>query len=114
MKTISILCLQHGEIRIDCIVEYNLPHKFDLTWFPFDSQEYFLPTTLGKGPFFNYVKVKEWVGNLTLFSKTLTYRGRPKAPLHNSKNTGAWKGRLKRFFVNPYTVELAKNGTSVI
>ena len=31
-----------------------------------------------------------------------------------SKNTGAWKGRLKRFFVDPYTVELAKNGTNII
>ena len=31
-----------------------------------------------------------------------------------SKNTGAWKGRLKRFFVNPYPEELAKNGANVI
>ena len=31
-----------------------------------------------------------------------------------SKNTGAWKGRLKGFFVDPYTVELAKNGTNII
>ena len=30
-----------------------------------------------------------------------------------SKNTGAWKGRLKGFFVDPYTVELAKNGTNI-
>ena len=32
----------------------------------------------------------------------------------SSKNTGAWKGRLKRFFVDPYTIELAKNGTNII
>ena len=31
-----------------------------------------------------------------------------------AKNTGAWKGRLKRFFVNPYPEELAKNGANVI
>ena len=31
-----------------------------------------------------------------------------------SKNTGAWKGRLKRFFVDPYAVELAKIGTNII
>ena len=31
-----------------------------------------------------------------------------------AKNTEAWKGRLKRFFVDPYTVELAKNGTNII
>ena len=30
------------------------------------------------------------------------------------KNTGAWKGRLKMFFVDPYTLELAKNGTNII
>ena len=29
------------------------------------------------------------------------------------KNTGAWKGRLKRFFVDPYTVKLAKNGANI-
>ena len=29
------------------------------------------------------------------------------------KNTGAWKGRLKRFFVDPETLELAKNGTNI-
>ena len=34
--------------------------------------------------------------------------------LSGPKNTGAWKGRLKRFFVDPYTVELAKNGTNII
>ena len=28
--------------------------------------------------------------------------------LDYTKNTGAWKGRLKRFFVDPSTVELAK------
>ena len=28
--------------------------------------------------------------------------------LLNPKNTGAWKGRLKRFFVDPYAVELAE------
>ena len=32
----------------------------------------------------------------------------------NTKNTGAWKGRLKRFLVDPYPVELAKNGTDII
>ena len=31
-----------------------------------------------------------------------------------AKNTGAWKGRLKRFFVDPYPEELAKNGANVI
>ena len=31
-----------------------------------------------------------------------------------TKNTGAWKGRLKRFFVDPYPVKLAKNGTNII
>ena len=31
-----------------------------------------------------------------------------------TKKTGAWKGRLKRFFVDPYSVELAKNGTNII
>ena len=31
-----------------------------------------------------------------------------------SKNTGAWKGRRKRFFVDPYPVKLAKNGTNII
>ena len=31
-----------------------------------------------------------------------------------AKNTGAWKGRLKRFFVDLYPVELAKNGTNII
>ena len=31
-----------------------------------------------------------------------------------SKNTGAWKGRLKRFFVDPFVVELATNGTNII
>ena len=36
------------------------------------------------------------------------------ARLYNPKNTGAWKGRLKRFFVDPYTVELAKNDTNII
>ena len=30
-----------------------------------------------------------------------------------SKNTGAWKGKLKGFFVDPYAVELAKNGTNI-
>ena len=35
-------------------------------------------------------------------------------PLVNPKNTGAWKGRLKRFFVGPFAVGLAKNGTNVI
>ena len=30
------------------------------------------------------------------------------------KNTEAWKGRLKRFLVDPYAVELAKNGTNII
>ena len=30
------------------------------------------------------------------------------------KNTGAWKGRLKRFFVDPYAVEIVKNGTNII
>ena len=34
--------------------------------------------------------------------------------MDNPKNTGAWKGRLKSFFVDPYTVELAKNGTNII
>ena len=34
--------------------------------------------------------------------------------LYSPKNTGAWKGRLKRFFVNPYPEELAKNGANVI
>ena len=34
--------------------------------------------------------------------------------LTESKNTGAWKGRHKRFFVDPYTVELAKNGSNII
>ena len=32
----------------------------------------------------------------------------------DSKNTGAWKGKLKRFFVNPKAVEMAKNGTNII
>ena len=31
-----------------------------------------------------------------------------------SKNTGAWKGRLKRFFVDPYAIELAKKGSNII
>ena len=35
-------------------------------------------------------------------------------PLLNAKNTGAWKGRLKRFFVDLYPEELAKNGTNII
>ena len=30
-----------------------------------------------------------------------------------AKNTGAWKGRLKRFFVDLYPVGLAKNGTNI-
>ena len=33
--------------------------------------------------------------------------------LHNAKNTGAWKG-IKRFFVDPFVVELATNGTNII
>ena len=36
------------------------------------------------------------------------------AMVAKAKNTGAWKGRLKRFFVNPYPEELAKNGANVI
>ena len=32
----------------------------------------------------------------------------------NPKKTGAWKGRLRRFFVDPYAVELAKNGNNII
>ena len=32
----------------------------------------------------------------------------------HSKNTGAWKGRLKRFFIDPYAGEIAKNGTNII
>ena len=32
---------------------------------------------------------------------------------YKSKNTGAWKGRLERFFVDLYPVELAKNGTNI-
>ena len=40
--------------------------------------------------------------------------GRPFHLLGDAKNTGAWKGRLKRFFVDPYAVELAKNGTNII
>ena len=31
-----------------------------------------------------------------------------------TKNTGAWKGKLKSFFVNPKAVEMAKNGTNII
>ena len=31
-----------------------------------------------------------------------------------AKNTGAWKGRLKRFFVESYSVELAKDGANII
>ena len=31
-----------------------------------------------------------------------------------SKNTGGWNGRLNRFFVDPYAIELAKNGTNII
>ena len=31
-----------------------------------------------------------------------------------TKNTEAWKGRLKRFFVDPYAVELAKYVTNII
>ena len=31
-----------------------------------------------------------------------------------SKNTGVWKGKLIRFFVNPKEVERAKNGTNII
>ena len=38
---------QGGEIRIDCITAYNLPQKFDFTWYPFDSQMHILPITLG-------------------------------------------------------------------
>ena len=34
--------------------------------------------------------------------------------LDRPKNTEAWKGRLKMFFVDPYTVEIAKNGTNII
>ena len=34
--------------------------------------------------------------------------------IHRPKNTGAWKGRLKRFFVDPKAVELAKNITNII
>ena len=33
---------------------------------------------------------------------------------NKAKNTGAWKGRLKRFFVDPYPVKLAKNGANII
>ena len=31
-----------------------------------------------------------------------------------TKNTEAWKGRLKRFFVDPYAVEIVKNGNNII
>ena len=34
--------------------------------------------------------------------------------LANSKKTGAWKGKLMKFFVNPKEVERAKNGTNII
>ena len=34
--------------------------------------------------------------------------------LDTAKNTEAWKGRLKRFFVDPYAVELANNVTNII
>ena len=34
--------------------------------------------------------------------------------LGKSKNTGAWKGRLKRFFIDSFALEPAKNGTNII
>jgi len=42
----TIQITQGGEIRIDCITAYNLPQKFDFTWYPFDSQMHILPITL--------------------------------------------------------------------
>ena len=47
-------------------------------------------------------------------------RGQKRVPirilllLDSSKNTWAWKGKLKRFFVNPKAVEMEKNGTDII
>jgi len=48
------LVFQNGEIRIVCAVEYNLPFKFDFTWYPFDSQLFVLPSTIGN----NFFKFK--------------------------------------------------------
>ena len=36
------------------------------------------------------------------------------SPLDYAKKTGAWKGRLDRFFVDLYQVELAKIGANII
>ena len=34
--------------------------------------------------------------------------------MDSTKKTGAWKGKLIRFFINPKAVETAKNGTNII
>ena len=33
--------------------------------------------------------------------------------MDNPKNTGAWKGRLKSFFVDPKEIEVAKNDINI-
>ena len=52
-------------------------------------------------------KKKRTRGGSAAFIVGVSHKVRP-------KNTGAWKGRLKRFFVDSYAVELAKIGTNII
>ena len=58
------------------------------------------------------INLKQFKGNV---NKVVKFLRIPKfCRTTNAKKTGAWKGRLKRFFVDLYPVELVKNGTKII